>query len=249
MMRKVLIGLALLALSPMQALAADIKVLSAGAVEPGLHKVVALFKAATGHSVTIQFNTAPQIAQRIQEGYAADVVIAPQQGLKQQLDAGRVLAEAQVELGKVGVGIVVRGDAISPKVGTAEELKAAVLAADSVVYNTASTGLYLERLFERLNIAAQVKPKAARPASGEAVMLHILGGTGRQIGFGAMTEIGLFVSKGLKLVGPLPAEVQNYTSYAAAMTTNASEPEAARAMLAFFATAETRQALTAAGIE
>lgn len=249
MTRKVLIGMALLALSSMQASAADIKVLSAGAVEPGLHKVVALFKAATGHNVTIQFNTAPQIAQRMQEGYAADVLIAPQQGLKQQLDAGKVLAEAQVDLGKVGVGIVVRSDAIGPKVGTAEELKAAVLAADSVVYNTASTGLYLERLFERLNVAEQVKPKATRPPSGEAVMLHVISGTGRQIGFGAMTEIGLFVSKGLKLVGPLPAEVQNYTTYAAAMTANASEREAAKAMLAFLATAEARQALSAAGIE
>jgi molybdate transport system substrate-binding protein len=246
-MRKVLV--ALLALSSTQAPAADIKVLSAGAVEPGLHKVVALFKAATGHTVTIQFNTAPQIAQRMQEGHTADVLIAPQQGLRQQLDAGRVLAEAQVELGKVGVGIVVRSDAISPKVGTAEELKAAVLAADSVAYNTASTGLYLERLFERLNVSEQVKPKATRPATGEAVMLHVLGGTGRQIGFGAMTEIGLFVSKGLKLVGPLPPDIQNYTSYAAAMTTNASEREGAKAMLAFLATAEARQVLAAAGIE
>jgi molybdate transport system substrate-binding protein len=249
MMRGTLCGLALFALSQMQALAADIKVLSAGAVEPGLHAVVARFKAATGHTVTIQFNTAPQIAQRMQEGYAADVLIAPPQALKQQLDAGRLLAETPVELGKVGVGIVVRGDATSPTIRTAEDLKAAVLAADAVVYNTASTGLYLERLFERLNVSDQVKPKATRPATGEAVMMHIIGGAGRQIGFGAMTEIGLFVSKGLKLVGPLPAEVQNYTSYAAAMTTNASEREAARAMLAFLATAEAKQALRAAGIE
>jgi molybdate transport system substrate-binding protein len=249
MTRRALIGLGLLTLSSMQASAADIKVLSAGAVEPGLHKVVALFKAATGHTVTIQFNTAPQIAQRMQEGYAADVLIAPQQALRQQHDAGKVVADAQVELGKVGVGIVVRADAISPKVASAEELKAAVLGADSVIYNTASTGLYLERLFERLNVAEQVKPKATRPATGEAVMLHVIGGTGRQIGFGAMTEIGLFVSKGLKLVGPLPAEIQNYTSYAAAMTTNASEREAARAMLAFLATTDAKQALRAAGIE
>jgi molybdate transport system substrate-binding protein len=249
MTRGILVGLALLTLSPMQALAADIKVLSAGAVEPGLHKAVALFKAATGHTVTIQFNTAPQIAQRMQEGYAADILIAPQQGLKQQRDAGRLLADGQVELGKVGVGIVVRGDAPGPKVGTTEELKAAVLDAEALVYNTASTGLYLERLFERLGIAEQVKPKAARPATGEAVMLHILSGTGRQIGFGAMTEIALFVPKGLKLLGPLPAEVQNYTSYAAAMTTNAPEREAAKALLAFLATAEAKQALNAAGVE
>src|SRR5215207_3994796 len=113
MTRASLCGLALVALWTTQTVAAEIRVLSAGAVEPGLHKVVEQFKGATGHTVTIQFNTAPQIAQRMQEGYVADVVIAPQAGLKQQLDAGRVVADGQVVLGKVGVGVVVRSDAVS----------------------------------------------------------------------------------------------------------------------------------------
>ena len=63
-------------------------------------------------------------------------------------------------LGRVGIGIVVRKDASSPAVATTDELKTAVLGADSVVYNTASTGLYLERLFDRLGIADQIKSKA-----------------------------------------------------------------------------------------
>jgi molybdate transport system substrate-binding protein len=249
MTRANLCGLAFAVLWTTQSVAAEIRVLSAGAVEPGLHKVVEQFKRATAHTVTIQFNTAPQIAQRMQEGYVADLVIAPQAGLKQQLDAGRVVADGQVVLGKVGVGVVVRSDAVSPSIGTTEELKAAVLDADKVAYNTATTGLYLERVLERLGIAEQVKAKAVRPATGEAVMLHIVSGTGKQIGFGAMTEIGLFVTKGLKLVGPLPPEVQNHTTYAGALTTNAPEREAAKALLAFFATREAKQALNAAGIE
>ena len=32
--------------------------------------------------------------------------------------------------------------------------------------------------------------------------------------FGQLTEIRLYRDKGLRLIGPLPAEVQNYTSYA-----------------------------------
>jgi molybdate transport system substrate-binding protein len=128
-------------------------------------------------------------------------------------------------------------------------LKAALLAADTLVYNTASTGLYLERLFERLGVADQLKAKTTRHANGEAVMLHVIGGSGRQIGFGAMTEIKLFEAKGLKLVGPLPADVQNFTSYAAALATNAPQREAARAFIAALATPEAKQALSGAGIE
>jgi molybdate transport system substrate-binding protein len=241
-------GFALLLLCG-DATAAEIKVLSAGAVEPGLHKAVERFRQTSGHDVKIQFNTAPQIAQRMQEGYVADVVIAPPAVLKQQADAGRIGADGHVTVGKVGVGVVVRNDASSPTVGTAEELKAAVLGADSVVYNTASTGLYLERLFERLGVADHIKGKATRPPSGEAVMQTVLGGSGNQIGFGAITEIKLFESKGLKFVGALPADVQNYTTYAAALMTNAPERDAAKAFVNFLASPEVKQLFASAGIE
>jgi molybdate transport system substrate-binding protein len=242
-------ALAVVGLGYTCAAAVEIKVLSAGAVEPGLHKVAEQFKRATGHDLKIQFNTAPQIAQRMQEGAIADVVIAPPPVLRQQLDAGGIVADGQVILGRVGVGVTVRDDVPVPNISTTEDLKAAVLAADRVVYNIASTGLYLERLFERLGIVEQIKSRSTRPASGEAVMLRILGGTGKEIGFGAVTEIKLFTAKGLKYVGPLPADAQNYTSYVAVLTTNGPERDAAKAFITYLATAEARQTFRAAGIE
>jgi molybdate transport system substrate-binding protein len=231
------------------AVAAEIKVLSAGAVEPGLHKAVEQFRQSTSHEVTIQFNTAPQIVQRMQEGYVADVVIAPPAGLKQQVDAGRIVADGHTTVGKVGIGIVVRKDASSPTVATTDEIKTAVLGADSVVYNTASTGLYLERLFDRLGVTDQIKGKSTRPPSGEAVMQTVVGGSGSQIGFGAITEIKLFETKGVKFLGPLPADIQNYTTYNAALTTNGPQPEAAKAFVTYLATPEARRIFAAAGIE
>jgi molybdate transport system substrate-binding protein len=160
-----------------------------------------------------------------------------------------VLADGQVVLGKVGVGVTVRKDAPAPNIASTDDLKATLLAADTLVYNTASTGLYLERLFERLGIAEQLKPKTTRHANGEAVMLHVINGTGRQIGFGAITEIKLFEAKGLRLVGPLPADVQNFTSYGAALMANAPQAEAAKAFITYLATPEAKQAFNAAGIE
>ncbi|HKQ28352.1 MAG TPA: substrate-binding domain-containing protein, partial [Burkholderiales bacterium] len=56
---------------------AEIKVLSAGAIEPGLRVVAGAFQKATGHEVGLTFNTAPQIQKRIGEGEVHDVVIAP----------------------------------------------------------------------------------------------------------------------------------------------------------------------------
>jgi molybdate transport system substrate-binding protein len=250
MKRFVILASALVALFVTAADSAELKVLSAGAVEPGLHRVIEQFKRTSGHNVTIQFNTAPQIGQRLQDGYVADVVIAPPAVLKTHTDAGRFAGDRQVVVGKVGIGIVVRNDAPAPKIASSDDIKAEVLAADSVVYNVASTGLYLERLFERLGVTQGIKDKSTRPQTGEAVMQTIMGGKGRQIGFGAITEIKLFEAKGqLKYVGPLPADAQNYTTYAAALMTNAPESEAAKALIAYLQTAEAKQSFSAAGID
>ena len=137
-----------------------------------------------------------------------------------------------------------------PDIKTTDALKAAVLAADSLVYNTASTGIYLENLFNKLGVGEQIKAKTTRHANGEAVMEHVIKGKGKEIGFGAITEIKLYEVKGaLKLVGPLPADVQNYTSYSAALMSNSPSPDAAKAFLAFLGTPAAKQAFVAAGIE
>jgi molybdate transport system substrate-binding protein len=229
--------------------AGEIKVLSAGAIQPGLERVVAQFGKASGHEVKVQFNTAPQIAKRMAEGYAADVLIAPPAVLEAQAKAGKVAAEGHVAVGRVGAGVTVRASAANPNIATTDALKATVLGADAIVYNSASTGIYLDKLFERLGIAGQLNPKTTRYPNGEAVMEHIIKGKGNEIGFGAVTEIKLFESHGLKLVGPLPADIQNYTSYAAAPMTGAPEAADAKAFLAYLATPEAKQAFVAAGIE
>ena len=80
-------------------------------------------------------------------------------------------------------------------------------------------------------------------------MEHVIKGKGNEIGFGAITEIKMYTSKGLKLVGPLPADVQNYTSYDAALMNGAPNAEAAKAVLKQLATSVAKATFTAAGIE
>ena len=229
--------------------AAEIKVLSAGAVEPGLHAFAQQVKREIGHDLTIQFNTAPQIAKRLAAGDAYDILISPPGVIEQASRDGKVAGKTRVPVGRVGAGIIVRSGAAVPAVATVDGLKQALLAAESVVYNTASTGLYLDKLFEKLGILAQLKPKTTRHANGAAVMEHVIKGKGVEIGFGAITEIRLYESKGLKLVAPLPAEVQNYTSYEAALMTGAAVSEPARAVLRQLATPAAKAVFAGAGIE
>jgi molybdate transport system substrate-binding protein len=249
MSRFILATVVAVLMSGAPALAAEIKVFSAGAIEPGLVRAIEAFKRASGDTVKVEFNTAPQLASRLAAGDVADVLIAPPAALDRQVKDGKVVADGRVTVGRVGAGVVTRKDLPSPDIATTAAFKQTVLGAESIVYNTASTGLYLEKLFERLGIADAIKAKTTRYPNGERVMEHLIHGKGNEIGFGAITEIKLFEPKGLKLVGPLPAEVQNYTSYAAALMTGAPSPQAAKAFLAFLGSAEAKQAFAAAGIE
>ena len=128
-------------------------------------------------------------------------------------------------------------------------MSASLLAADSVVYNTASTGLYLDKLFAQLGILDALKAKTTRYPDGASVMEHVRNGKGRDIAFGAITEILLYKDKGLRFVGPLPADVQNYTPYVAALTPQGNASAAARDFVAFLATPQSRRLFAGAGVE
>jgi len=248
-MKRFLATLLLMPVLSATAFAAEIRILSAGAVEPGLQAFAPVAKRETGHDLKIQFNTTPQIAQRLAAGEAYDIVIAPPDAIAKAAQDGKVVADTRIAVGRVGGGGVVRNGAPAPDIASVDALKRTLLAADSVVYNTASSGIYLDKLFEKMGILEQLKPKTTRYPDGASVMEHVSKGKGNEIGFGAIPEIKSYEPKGVKLVGPLPADVQNYTSYEAVMMTGATSPEAVKAVLNQMATPAGKAAFAAGGME
>jgi molybdate transport system substrate-binding protein len=240
---------ALLCAACTTAMGADIKVLSAGAVEPGLVKAAEQFRRDTGNRVRIQYGTAPQLEKRLNAGEAADVLIAPPGVMEAQVRRNKVEADGHFVIGRVGVGVAVRTGAPEPDIADLDRFKQSLLTAESIVYNQASTGLYLEQLFDLLGLADQLKSKTTRYANGAQVLEHLIGGKGYEFGFGAITEIKLFEPKGLKLVGPLPEQVQNYTSYSAGVMTEAPTVDVAREFLRWLNTPTAKAIFFAAGIE
>jgi molybdate transport system substrate-binding protein len=249
-MRSVLsVAVLLLAASISAASAAEIKVLSAGAVEPGLTGLAEAFRRETGNQATLTFATAPVLRRKVSAGEAADVLIAPPSLLDELVKAGKVLGDGREVVGRVGVGVAVRDGAALPDISTPEALKAALLHADALVFNEASTGIYFARLLERLGIAADVKAKTTRYPDGAAVLEHVIKGKGNEIGIGAKTEIIAYTKKGLRLVGPLPAEVQNYTTYTAGVMAAAASSDAARAFIRYLTAPPAKAAFAATGVD
>jgi molybdate transport system substrate-binding protein len=230
------------------AMAAEIKVLSAGAIEPGLRAAAAAFRKQSGHDVHIAFNTTPEMRKRISGGDTFDVVIAPPAALDEFAGLGKI-AEDRVNVGRVGLGVTIRPGARLPDISSADALKRSVLEAESIVFNRASTGIYFENLLKKMGIYEQVKARTTRYADGASVMEHVLKGKAREIGFGPVTEILLYRDKGLRLVGPLPPEVQNYTSYWAVPMRAAADAELARAFVRYLGSPEGKALFVAAGVD
>jgi len=224
--------------------AQELTVLSAGAVEPGLRAALALYATKT----TVAFNTAPQIRERVEKGEKHDVVIVPPQVMDAFAEAGRVEA-GRVMLGRVGQGLAVRPGAPVPDVSSVEALKRAMLEADSVVFNRATGGQYIETMLRKIGVYDQIERKTTRYPSAAQVMDHLLKGKGREVGFAPMTEIMLYKDKGLRFVGPLPAEVQQYNAYVASPMRGAANPQAAAALVKFLGTPQARAALASGGVD
>jgi molybdate transport system substrate-binding protein len=229
--------------------AAEVRILSAGAVEPAMEAFAQIVKRETGNDIKAQFNTTPQIARRLAADEEFDIVIAPPDTITQGAKDGKLVADTRITVGRVGVGVVVRSGAPMPDIASVDALKRTLLAADSLVYNSASSGLYLDKLFEKMGILDQLKAKITRYPGGTEVMAHLSKGKGNEIGFGAVTEIKAYEPKGVRLVGPLPADVQNYTRYEAVMMKDARASDAAKAVLRQIASPAAKAAFAAIGVE
>ena len=141
----------------------------------------------------------------------------------------------------------VRADAPKPDIGTSDALKQTLLKAKSITYaQDGASRIYLEKMFDRLGIGGEVKPKiileqgspgaGARVANGGAEMVMTL-----------VSEI--LPMPGVDFVGPLPAQLQSYVSFAAGVGAKAANAEAGKALIKFLKSPEAAPAFKPKGME
>ena len=90
-----------------------------------------------------------------------------------------------------------------------------------------SSGIYFDKLIDWLGIGEQVRAKAKLKQGGHVAELVASGEA--ELAVHQISEI--VPVKGVELVGPLPAEVQNMTIYSVGLGANAKEAAAARALI------------------
>ena len=228
--------------------AAEIKVLTAGAVRGVLDALVPDFEKGTGHKVVLDNATAGVLAKRIGDGEAFDLAIITPQVIDGLLAKGKI-AGPRVDLAKVGMGVAVKEGAAAPDIATVDAFKAALIAAKSVAYIDpkagGSSGIYFDGLIDRLGIGEIVRAKARLKAGGHVADLVASGEA--ELAVHQISEI--LPVKGVRLVGPLPAPIQNTTVYAAGFSASAQQPDAAKALLDYLAGPASAPVLSAKGME
>jgi molybdate transport system substrate-binding protein len=145
------------------------------------------------------------------------------------------------------MGVMVRTGAPKPDVSTVDAFKKTLVQAKSIAFPPGGqSGMYLVGLIDRLGLTDTLKDKLKPIASGPLTSETVAKGEA-EIG---ITPIGELLSvKGVTLVGPLPAEVQNYIVQVAGISANSAQGAAARDFLKFLAAPEHYPLIIEKGME
>lgn len=209
------------------AAAAEVTLFASNAINAILDEVVPQFERASGHKVTMRLAVASQLRKEIEGGAAFDVAILVG-SLDSLVKQGTVAAGSPAALGRSGYGVAVQAGAPKPDIGTTEAFKRTMLDAKSIGYTEGGgSGAYFIRLLDRLGIAETMKPKLRPGTNMQAAVAR---------GEVEMTVNGIVPilrAPGIELVGPLPPELQSYSTFFAGVSAASKNAQAANALLAF----------------
>lgn len=231
------------------AVAVEINVLSAGAVQEAEKALAAEFREMTGNRVNFTVGTVGQIQEKLKSGATADVIVVSAAALKQLDKADEIRPRTSAALGRIGIGLAVRDGSEIPDISTPEKFKATLLSAKSITYMDpaagASSGIATAKIMKDLGIADEIARKtkltqsgysAARVANGEV-----------EIAIQNVSEI--VPVKGVRLAGLLPEPLQVYTPYSAAVAIRSVHPKEAMDFIRFLIRADSAPLWKEAGIE
>ncbi len=193
--------------------AQTLRVLTTGAFKQVASEFVSAFEAGHGVKIEMDNGTAGQLLKRINAGEPFDVLFLTPAGLAELARAGKVEPGSVKNVAKVAIGVAVKTGQPQPTISTVEEFKNAILQARKIAYidpaSGGSSGIYLDALFKRLGLSEHVKTKAVLVPGGYAAE-RVANGEA-DLAIHQVSEI--LPVKGVTLVGLLPADIQNYTTY------------------------------------
>jgi molybdate transport system substrate-binding protein len=229
------------------AAADEVKLISVGGVKLALDPIIADFTQQTGHKVTYTATSPAMVAQKLAAGEAFDVVVQSAPAMAELAKNNGIQPETRKPAGRGGIGMAVNPAASAPDISSADAFKKTLIAAKSIGVGDPAvpngSGVVIQRILAASGIMDAIKPK-----------LKVVGlDPGQEMIAKGELELGLMnaseVRPFVKFAGPVPAPLQDYTSYEVALTTKASASGAALAFAQFISSPAAAQHWKAARME
>jgi molybdate transport system substrate-binding protein len=210
-----------------------VRILATGVFATTLQSAAEPFESATGYGIQVSIANAGQVASRVAEGEAVDLVMTSSAGIKALAKQG-ALAPNEIVIGRMRLGVAVRTGAAMPDLGSIEAFRTLLLSAATVAYidpnGGGTSGPFFEQMFTALGVADAVHAKAVLCKTG-AEIVHAVASGRAAIGMTQASEI--IGASGIAFAGYLPNAQNLTTVYAVAISTRSNNPKGASAFLAF----------------
>lgn len=228
------------------ALAAGITVVGSPGFREAYTELLPGFEKMTGNKVTTNWGGVTEVAKRVADGETADIVILPVAQIDDLIARGKLVKATRVIVAKSGVGVAVRKGAPRIDVSSGDAVRRALFAAKSIAYSTGPSGAHMAGLIRKWGIADQLKGKIVISPADAPVGVVVARG-GAEIGFQQVSE--LIHVKGIDYLGPLPADIQETTVFAAAVHKDAHSPDAARTLIKYLSAPEAAPVIRKTGMD
>ena len=250
MLRYLAATIAIATLLTAPAVAAEIKVISAGAVRSVIAGMIEDYRGRSGDTFDFTVGTTGQLRDVIASGKPADLLITSAPLMAELEKTGKLLPNSRTDLGRVGIGVAIRDGAATPDFSTPEAFRKMLIDVKSVTYTApelgGTSGVHVLALLKKFGIYDAVAKKAIHAKGGIDISQKVARGEA-EIGITLISEI--VPVKGARMAGALPESLQLWTVYTSAIPGSSTQPAAARAFVAALTSSSMAARWTAGGFQ
>jgi len=204
------------------------------------------FEARTGIRVDIRSMGGVEAAKLVRAGDPVDIVALASKVMASLEAEGWLVKGDTKDFARSEIAIAVPAGSPKPAFDSEEAAKQAMLRARRICYSTGPSGDHLKALCAKWGLADSVLKRALVAPPGVPVASLVARGEA-DLGFQQLSE--LIGQPGVDVVGPLPPDIQAVTLFSAGVSVKSAEPHAARAFVAYLASAAADEAKRRHGMD
>lgn len=251
-MRRIVTGLFLIVIVTLSSTAfgAEIRVFCTFGLQGAITQLAPQFERESGNKLIMTFGPTGGVAARARNGEPFDVIIVSKAAMADLVKLGKVAEQSRTDLARVGISVAIRRGGSRPDISSVESFKAVLLSAKSISYTNpvdgGFSGVYFAGLIKRLGIADKLASKTRLAPGGTSSGALVASGKAE---IAIQTTSDLLPTPGIEIVGPLPAEIQNYTVISAGIGAKAADPAAAKRLILLLSSPAVYPVLRETGLE